>query len=177
MPQQPKNHVEQVCLARRLESSVTVNLLGAAVTSLTMNGVERLFLSKSTVLNNKTPIRSGIPVLLSEDPEHAFFRTSQWILVEQNKYPNGDVNASFVLEDNENTRKQWDQKFKATLKISLKKKEITFDYIIENKDSKPFTCAPMLQNHFLVDDVTNTSVLGLQDADSSDEFDNIRMRE
>ncbi|XP_041464695.1 putative glucose-6-phosphate 1-epimerase [Lytechinus variegatus] len=28
----------------------------------------------------------------------------------------------------------------------------------------------MLQNHFLVDDVTNTSVLGLQEADSSDEI-------
>lgn len=166
----PQNHVEQVVLARRLESSVTVNLQGAAVTSLIMNGVERLFLSKSTVLDNKTPIRSGIPVLLSQDPAHDFFRASQWALVEQKKYPNGDVDASFVLEDSESTRKQWDQRFKATLTLSLTKKEISFNYKIENKDSRSFTCSPMLQNHFLVDDVTNTSVLGLQEADSSDEL-------
>ncbi|XP_071506674.1 uncharacterized protein [Diadema antillarum] len=165
----PQNHVEQVVLARRLESSVTVNLLGAAVTSMLVNGVERLFLSKSTVLDNKSPIRSGIPFILSHDPAHDFFRTTHWTLVEQSKNPNGDVSASFALEDSDETRKRWNFRFKATLKISLRKKEVAFDYKIENKDSKPLACAPMLQNHFLVDDVTNTSILGLHDSYSSDE--------
>lgn len=158
---------EQVVLARQLESSANVQLHGATVTSLTLNGCDRLFVSEKAVFNNKKAIRGGIPVIFPQfgpwdlGAQHGFARTTPWVLTDKQTDPKKEVLCTFELEDDLETRSIWNHKFKIKYTVALKKKNAVFDFSVTNTGlaKLEFTC--LLHTYFRVDDIANVSITGL----------------
>ncbi|XP_071492786.1 uncharacterized protein [Diadema antillarum] len=163
-----EERIEQVVLARQLDAAATVQLHGATVTSLILNGAERLFVSEKAIFDNKKAIRGGIPVVFphfgpwEDRPQHGFARTAAWELTDKQTDPKKEVTCTFTLEESPETRTLWNHKFKAKYSVILKKKDAVFDFSVTNQDLNPieFTC--LLHTYFQVDDVTKVTVSGLQ---------------
>lgn len=160
---------EQVVLSRQLESSAVVQLHGATVTSLTLNGCDRLFVSEKAIFNNKKAIRGGIPVVFPNfgpwdlGPQHGFARTTPWVLTDKQTDPKKEVLCTFELEDTLETRSVWNHKFKVKYTVSLKKKKnAVFDFSVTNtgQTKLEFTC--LLHTYFRVDDIANVAITGLK---------------
>ncbi|XP_054754519.2 uncharacterized protein LOC129260578 [Lytechinus pictus] len=158
---------EQVVLARQLESAATVQLHGATVTSLTLNGCDRLFLSEKAVFNNKKAIRGGIPVIFPQfgpwdkGAQHGFARITPWVLTDKQTDPKKEVLCTFELEDNLETRSIWNHKFKVKYTVSLQKKNALFDFNVTNTGLEKFDFTCLLHTYFRVDDIANVSITGL----------------
>ncbi|XP_041464080.1 putative glucose-6-phosphate 1-epimerase [Lytechinus variegatus] len=158
---------EQVVLARQLESAATVQLHGATVTSLSLNGCDRLFLSEKAVFNNKKAIRGGIPVIFPQfgpwdkGAQHGFARITPWVLTDKQTDPKKEVLCTFELEDNLETRSIWNHKFKVKYTVSLKKKNALFDFSVTNTGLEKFDFTCLLHTYFRVDDIANVSITGL----------------
>ncbi|XP_070543415.1 uncharacterized protein [Ptychodera flava] len=168
-------NADLVVLERSEDTSVTVHLHGATVTSWKCGGQEMIFVSKQAVYDNKKAIRGGIPVVFPNfgpwdlGPQHGFARISRWTLSQSpTKDSNGDVSAVLALEDTDNTRKMWNHKFKVTYTLTLKQCEFQMDFAVENTgpDEFDFTC--LLHTYFHVPDVTKTTISGLKGLQYSD---------
>ncbi|PIK61142.1 putative glucose-6-phosphate 1-epimerase [Apostichopus japonicus] len=125
---------------------------------------------KDAIFNNKKAIRGGIPLVFPHfgpwgegRPQHGFARTSLWKLSGQNKdRKSGDVSATFTMEDSEETRKIWNYSFKLTYTVTLKAKSLLLEFTVDNKGQEAFDFTCLLHTYLGVDDITQTSVVGLQ---------------
>ncbi|XP_071964402.1 uncharacterized protein [Antedon mediterranea] len=148
-------------------SSVSVHLHGATVTSWKCDGQEMLFVSKNAIYNNKKAIRGGIPVIFPNfgpwelGPQHGFARTSRWTLKETNE--NSDESkAVFTLQDSEETNKMWNYKFCVSYILLLRKKEFEARLQVENIGSEEFKFTTLLHTYLSVSDVNKSTISGLQ---------------
>ncbi len=94
---------------------------GATVVSWKVDGREAIFVSSAAALDGSRPIRGGIPVCFpafgawAPGSQHGFARSSSRWAVEEGPRTDaatGDVSVTFVLADDEETRKIWDYRFK-----------------------------------------------------------------
>ena len=135
-----------------------------------------LFLSKSALFKKAKAIRGGIPICWpwfgvneNYDFKHGFARDSMFELKEVLELDDSSTKVSLLLKDNSKSRIYFDYSFELevvfyigkTLKIELKTK---------NLDKKEFTITQALHTYFLVDNISNTKVKGL---DKKLYFDNV----
>ncbi|KAK7465182.1 hypothetical protein BaRGS_00037645 [Batillaria attramentaria] len=158
-----------VVLERGEGTRVVVHLHGATVISWTCSGEEQLFLSSTSVFDNKKAIRGGIPVVFpnfgpwSLGPQHGFARIKRWtVAIPPMKDKNGDVIAAFSLEDDEETRGMWNFKFKLVYTLQLSEKSLVSSFVVHNTDKTDFEFTCLLHTYFRVPDIANTSVQGLK---------------
>uniref|UniRef100_A0A8D8Q5D7 glucose-6-phosphate 1-epimerase n=1 Tax=Cacopsylla melanoneura TaxID=428564 RepID=A0A8D8Q5D7_9HEMI len=161
-----------VKMERGNNTSCTINLHGATVVSWRVNNQEQLFLSKAAVLNGTRPIRGGIPIVFPQfrkwgewevGPKHGFARNITWTVEKPpEKLPNGDVEATFSLSDNMDTRYIWDHRFKLTYNVVLSEKALHCNISVYNPSKEyPLKFHLLLHNYIKVPDVTQCVVDGL----------------
>lgn len=145
-----------------------VHLYGATVISWKNKGVEQLFLSSLTKLDGSKAIRGGIPLVFpnfstwSCGPKHGFARICWWKTVEEKKLEDGGAEASFSLEDTEETRAMWNFKFHLRYTVTLRPGSLTSSLHVTNDDSKPFDFTTLIHTYFRVSQISDCSVTGFE---------------
>ncbi len=92
-------------------------------------------------------------------PQHGFARRSVWTHTDTSvNKTSGDIAATLVLTDNEETRKEWDYKFKLSFTIMLKITSLSMQLKVENLDDKPFDFTTLLHTYLHVEDISKTTM-------------------
>lgn len=147
-----------------------IHLHGATLLSWVAHGTEQLFLSSRNSYDNKAAIRGGVPVVFpnfgpwTEDrPMHGFARIKRWtVTVAPTQDSNGDVVATFELQDDEESRKIWDYKFKLEYSLRLTESALVSTITLYNTGSVSFDFTFALHTYFRVSDIRTTSIHGLK---------------
>ena len=152
------------------ETSCTVHLFGATVTSWRVHGLENLFVSSKAKLDGTKAIRGGIPVCFPAfgpwalGPQHGFARnSSKWRPLEDVNVINdkGDVRLRLVLDDGEIFWKDVD--FELVYSITLTSRTLDLDVLVRNKAEKePLKFTFALHTYYNVADVTECKIDGLK---------------
>jgi glucose-6-phosphate 1-epimerase len=149
-------------------ASLVVALQGAqAVSWLTPDRRERLYLSERAARDGRTPIRGGIPVCfpqfagLGPLPKHGFLRTLPWRVVADRA---GADYALVTLEvaDTDATRALWPHAFRAELTLMLEADRLDLELCVANTGAAAFTFTGALHTYLQVADVGRVTIDGLQ---------------
>jgi glucose-6-phosphate 1-epimerase len=147
----------------------TIHPHGAQVLSWRpAGGGERLFLSRSAVLDGSAAIRGGVPVIFPQFagegplPKHGFARNRRWTLASQSIDGEGKAIATWRLADDEATRAIWPQRFAAEIVVELIGGTLALRLAITNTGDAGCTFTAALHTYFAVEDVEQAAVIGLQ---------------
>ncbi len=135
-----------------------------------------LFLSKSALFKKDKAIRGGTPICWpwfgvnkNYDFKHGFARDSMFEFKELVELDNSYTKVSFVLSDTPKSRVYFDFSFELEVVFYIGK-TLKIELNTKNLDTKEFTITQALHSYFLVDDISNTKVKGL---DKKVYFDNV----
>jgi D-hexose-6-phosphate mutarotase len=160
---------EPVAVLVEEHGACEVSLYGGHVLSYRPRGHSPvLWLSKSAMA---TPpgkaIRGGIPVCWpwfgahpdGAGPSHGFARTARWNLLDTS-YDSYSTSVSLLLEDSPETRAAWPHPFRLELKVSVGA-NLRVSLSTTNTGAEPLELTEALHSYFLVKDVREAKVLGL----------------
>ncbi len=135
-----------------------------------------LYVSSAANHTPGTALRGGIPLcfpwfgkgpdaLLT--PSHGFARLSEWNLVDTVESPTGDVTVTFELTPTQASATDGIQlfphPFHATYTAAFTAESLELTLTVVNQGDSDFTFEEALHTYFAVSDVTETTVLGLED--------------
>ncbi|KAL8905942.1 MAG: hypothetical protein Q9207_002323 [Kuettlingeria erythrocarpa] len=165
---------------------VEVLLYGATVLSWKLaNGKENLFLSSKAILDGSKPVRGGIPLVFpvfgppkanhatSQLPQHGFARNSRWEYLgksssESSSLPNSKGDASvkldFGLSDSMIDSGKWKYSFNLTYSVTLSQDNLETSLVVRNTGSSNYDFQVLFHSYFAVDDISRTTVSGLEGA-------------
>jgi len=177
-----KDHFPKYLLTHSNSSTVEIYLHGATVTSWKILGTEILYLSEKAQFAAGKALRGGIPVIFPQFgpgklPQHGFARSQPWHFVDSKVHASGDVQATFLLRDNAETRKQWDYAFELKLTVLLKLSSLVLKLEVQNKDSKPFDFIILLHTYLAVSHINKVTVSGLKGFQYIDKVDGGKTKE
>ncbi|XP_066905854.1 uncharacterized protein [Halyomorpha halys] len=162
-----------VFLNRGHNTTCTINLYGATVTSWKVFNIEQLFVSSETRFDNLFPIRGGISIIYTQYgfdnvfiPNHGFARTSLWSLEEEPKLiRDGDVRAVFTLKSDSVMRENyWPFDFKLKYIIILQEQTLTLKLSIYNGERDlPVKFNIAFMNYLKLSNAENCTISGLRD--------------
>ncbi|XP_071042373.1 uncharacterized protein [Parasteatoda tepidariorum] len=157
---------EEMITIKKGNSSATIYLYGATLTSWKPFGKEVLFVSKNSKLDGQKPIRGGVPVIFPQfgpwecGPQHGFARRSKWC-VKENEQETDRV--TFILKDSEASRAMWNHKFVFEYTLILtSESDLKMEAMITNSGDVSFNFTFLLHTYFSTPDVFNCKVIGLQ---------------
>ncbi|GAB5592458.1 hypothetical protein Unana1_07358 [Umbelopsis nana] len=159
-----------------------VRLFGATVTSWSVDGTERLFVSKNAILDGSKAIRGGIPVVFPifgtdekiKLPQHGFARNSIWEYVGL-LTDNEEVSVRFSLKDHQLSQTQrsaWPHSFRLTYTVAITAKTLKTTLVVKNEDEDTFEFKSLLHTYFHVPDVSKVGVSGLSKLTYTDKVQN-----
>jgi glucose-6-phosphate 1-epimerase len=143
-----------------------------------------LWLSAHSFFKPDKPIRGGVPICFpwfgphSGDPTapaHGFGRLTPWTLCDAGESPDGTVNLTLQLED-DNASSVWPHYFHADLRVSIGK-TLTLTLFVDNPDHIAFTFEEALHTYFSVSNIQQVSVSGLENAEYLDKVSGSRQRQ
>jgi glucose-6-phosphate 1-epimerase len=159
-----------VRLERHGIGSCIVALHGAQLLSwIPFDGVERIYLSPQAHFDGQAAIRGGVPVcwpqfnLRGPLPKHGFVRNLPW-QVESPSAGTSNDKLVLALRDSESTRKLWPHAFEARLSVRLARHSLRVALDVSNLGDAPWSFTVALHTYFLVDDIANIRLEGLQGA-------------
>lgn len=129
---------EQLIVASAPGVQITARARGAHLMSWTTQGVDRLWLSPLSQVEQAGAIRGGVPVLFPQFaafgalPKHGFARTAEWDQVPVRRQVSGRAQLSFHLADTASTRALWPHRFRMSLDISASARDLTMVLTVEN---------------------------------------------
>lgn len=166
-----RENMENNSLKLQLNPSteLTVNLFGATITSWICDGQEQLFLSDKAIFDCKKALRGGIPVVFphfgpwEKGPQHGFARITQWSVHRSPQVASSGAAAEVVLklEETEHTRAMWSHRFRLLYRIDLMSTSLRCQLSVENTDEQPFDFTCLLHTYFLLPDVSDLAIYGL----------------
>lgn len=126
----------------------------------------------------KTALRGGVPVIFPQFgpgpiKQHGFARLVSWEVEAppMTDAESGDVTVSFILLPSEFSKNMWDHDFKLTYTVTLKDTSLALQIQVENTSSEEWDFTTLLHTYFMVDDITKTTVKGLQGKQYVDKLD------
>jgi glucose-6-phosphate 1-epimerase len=158
-------------LSNAAGARATITLFGAHVVDWTCaGGKQRLFCSALSAQDGTRSIRGGIPVIFpqfsgrGDGMRHGFARISVWRLVDS-----GEVEdicfAEFALGDGDpagNATTAWPHAFALRLRVTLAADALNLVLDISNTGAEPFSFSGALHSYWLVRDVAQVAIDGLQ---------------
>jgi len=145
---------------------------GAHVTHWQRHGeAPVLFMSSQSQFKDGAPIRGGVPVCFpwfggsgpAGAPIHGVARLAEWEVESVTLKSDGTVVAVFLLNANERALAPWPQRFELRHRVTVGR-SLTMALEARNTDPKPQRITEALHTYFLVDDVRQIRVLGLENA-------------
>lgn len=128
-----------------------------------------LFLSDSAYYQNGKAIKGGVPVCwpwFGPDPEgkgrpgHGFVRNRMWSVLATGMTEKGETQVTLGLENTEETLAIWPHSFQLSLQITVGN-TLHLALVTENTGASAFSITQALHTYFLVGDIDQTQVLGL----------------
>jgi len=151
-------------------ASAVISLYGGQVLSYDQGEAEELlFLSDKAFYETGKAIKGGVPICwpwFGADPEgkgrpaHGFARNSLWQLDSTEQMVDGSTKVVISLLPVEDSKKLFPYKFKLTLTVVVGKK-LELDLATENLDEKSFDITQALHTYFVVKNINEVSVSGL----------------
>lgn len=138
-----------------------------------------LFMSKASRFEAGQPIRGGIPVCWpwfgphpteSTLPLHGFARVLPWHLAATN-YTSRNTEICLALGDSEQTLAWWPHRFALTLRVILEN-TLKIELTTRNTDKTPFTYTEALHSYFMVRQIMDVTLRGLEGAHYFDKTTN-----
>jgi len=138
------------------------------------------FLSNKAFYQDGKAIKGGAPICwpwFGPDPEgkgrpgHGFVRNRPWNVVGTEALANGDIKVTLGLDDTAETREIWPQAFELRQEIVIGD-SLNLALVTRNTGTELFSITQGFHTYFKVGDITQTSVLGLQDCTYIDKVDN-----
>lgn len=147
-----------------------------------------LFLSERTAIQQGKAIRGGVPLIFpwfgartanslsqrTDGPSHGFARTAQWHLSAAEQVDD-DINLTFSLSANENTSALGFDKFQVSYHLGIGR-ELNMQLTVENLGGEPTQIEEAFHTYFLVEDVQNLFINGLQGFDYLDKTDAMKRK-
>ena len=121
-------------------------------------------------------IKGGIPICwpwFGDDPEalgraaHGFVRNRYWSVQKTATLASGETQVILDLKDTPETLSIWPYSFTLTLTVTIGK-TLQLELKTQNTGDKPFVITQALHSYFLVGDIHQTCVKGLQNKDYID---------
>ena len=140
---------------------------GAHVTSWTVSGDERLYLSPNSEFQPGAAIRGGVPLIFPQFslegplPRHGFVRTQLWQLSDVRDDADS-VRVDLHLADSPATRQIWDQSFLARFEVNARGRQLEMRLCVQNRGTAPFSFACALHTYLRLHDVTQAQIEGLR---------------
>ncbi|XP_078315008.1 uncharacterized protein LOC111128311 [Crassostrea virginica] len=165
-----------VSLALSEDTQVTVHQHGATILSWKVKDQDILFVSKKSVFDNKKAIRGGIPLVFpcfgpwENGPQHGFARIKRWKKESEAERVNGRISISFSLEDDDETRKMWNYRFKLVYTVDLGENDLKLTLTINNTDSKPFDFTTLMHTYFRCKNIDDVRIQGLEGLQFTDKL-------
>jgi glucose-6-phosphate 1-epimerase len=156
---------------RTERARATVAMYGAQLVSYKPghSAHDLFYLSEQAIYQPGKAIRGGVPLCwpwFGDDPDgkgrqaHGFVRNMFWELLDTRIYDNVVI-ATFGMESNKETKKKWwKQDFKLQKTMTLGD-DLTISLTTENTGKKPLTLSEALHSYFLIGDINQTTVAGL----------------
>ncbi|MGQ8336030.1 D-hexose-6-phosphate mutarotase [Sunxiuqinia sp. A32] len=146
-------------------------LYGAHVMSFApYNGMDLLWMSPGSFLEEGKAIRGGIPVCFpwfgphksnSEKPQHGFGRLMFWDVAETRSEPNGETYIRMQLESSEQTKNLWPHDFRAEMIFTVGAKLIT-TLKVSNTSTEAFVYGCALHTYYSISAIDHIAIEGLQ---------------
>jgi len=153
------------------QAQAHVYLLGAHVTHWQPVGTKPvMFVSEKSWFEQGNSIRGGVPVCYpwfgtnEKDeslPNHGFARLNEWTVQLVTLDPAGRVVIELSFASNDETKRLWPHDFEVRHTITIGS-TLTMALKTRNTGRSPFTITEALHTYFLVSDVKQVSVAGLE---------------
>ena len=165
------------------QASATISLQGAHVLSwkpLDENDV--IWLSTDATFAAGKSVRGGIPICWpwfgahesnASFPAHGFARTVLWQVTETKKLSDGETQITFRLQTeqlDENLQQMWPQPTMAEYRLTISK-TLSLELTTYNQSDETLTIGQALHTYFNIEDISNTTVNGLEDKTYLDKTD------
>ena len=167
-------------------ASATVALQGAHVMTWQPAGQQPvIWVSKLAKYAPGKSIRGGVPVCWpwfgahasnAQFPGHGFARTVPWALVATKALPDGRVRLEFELTQSDATRAQWPHESTVRNIITVGE-ELEVELVTTNTGKVPFELGQALHAYFVVGDIRQATVAGLEGCDYLDKVGGGRKRQ
>ena len=157
------------------QASATISLQGAHVLSwkpLDENDV--IWLSTDATFAAGKSVRGGIPICWpwfgahesnASFPAHGFARTVLWQVTETKKLSDGETQITFRLHTDqldEALQQMWPQSTIAEYRLTIAK-TLSLELTTYNQSDETLTIGQALHTYFNIEDISNTTVNGLED--------------
>ena len=170
------------------QASATISLQGAHVLSWKPRDKDDvIWLSNEATFAAGKSIRGGIPICWpwfgaheSNDsfPAHGFARTVLWQVTDTQKLSPDETQITFRLSTNQldkNLQKMWPQETIAEYRLTIAK-TLTLELTTFNNSDETITVGQALHTYFNIEDISNTTVYGLEGKTYLDKTDNFKSK-
>lgn len=170
------------------QASAIISLQGAHVLSWKPRDEDDvIWLSSEATFASGKSIRGGIPIcwpwfgaheIDDSFPAHGFARTVLWQVADTKKLSSDETQITFRLSTNEldeNIQKMWPQETLAEYRLTIAK-TLTLELTTFNNSDETITIGQALHTYFNVEDISNTTVYGLEGKTYLDKTDNFNSK-
>lgn len=170
------------------QANATISLQGAHVLSwLPAGDKDIIWLSDDATFAMGKSVRGGIPICWpwfgahesqADFPAHGFARTVLWQVVDTEHLTTGETQVTFRLDTQqleESIQKMWPWPTVAEYRITIGK-TLILELSTFNHSEQPITIGQALHTYFKVDDVSRTTVMGLEGKDYLDKTDGFKRK-
>jgi D-hexose-6-phosphate mutarotase len=164
----------------------TIALQGAHVLTWQPKGQQPvIWVSKQAKYAPGKSVRGGVPVCWPwfgphagnpQFPAHGFARTLPWALVASKELPDGRIRLEFELIKTEATQAQWPHA-SIVRNIVTVGEELEIELVTTNTGKASFELGQALHTYFVVGDIRNTTVAGLEGCEYLDKVGGGRKRQ
>lgn len=169
-------------------SSATISIQGAHVLSWVPAGEKDvIWVSNDATFSIGKSVRGGIPICWpwfgahetnSDFPAHGFARTVLWQVIDTQQLSSGETQVTFKLDCQtleDNIQQMWPIATIAEYRLTFGK-TLTLELSTYNNSDQSITIGQALHTYFNVDDVTKTTVKGLDGKDYLDKTDDFKRK-
>jgi glucose-6-phosphate 1-epimerase len=170
------------------QANAVISMQGAYVLSWVPAGEDEvIWVSEDATFASGKSIRGGIPICWPwfgahetnpAFPAHGFARTVFWQVSKAEPLATGETQITFILYTQQldsNKRDMWPQPTLLQYKITIGR-TLTLELTTFNRSKQPITVGQALHTYFAVDNVSSTTVYGLEDRDYFDKADNFILK-
>lgn len=160
-------------------ANAKIALQGAHIFEFTPHDAKPLlWISEASNFEYGESIRGGIPICwpwfgmhkTDENlPQHGFARTAIWELISSKELQNS-TQITMMLRSDAKTKEMFDYEFELTLVFNIAE-ELTLELKTKNLDTKSFNITQAMHTYFNISDISNISILGLQNKPYLDALD------
>lgn len=170
------------------QASATISLQGAHVLSWIAKGDDDvIWLSEDATFAMGKSVRGGIPVCWpwfgahNNDmtfPAHGFARTVLWQVTDSKALASGETQITFNLDTTQldkRLQQMWPQATVAEYRLTIGK-TLTLELITFNHSDQAITLGQALHTYFNINDVSQTTITGLDGRDYLDKTDDFKRK-